>query len=557
MPESSYLRYLPPVLWEGAPEDPDFSLAGALRVFEKILTGIADEVPIPHGGHAHPPIGELIARLDRLFDPWTTPPEFLPWLASWVSLGFPEIQGQQLWDEYQRRKATAEITRIHRRRGLRSGLNTFLDLYSVGKVRPRVALDDGSCLYTARLEAGLPAPVSALPTFRPLIEGTSEVVREGLMRPWCVTRAPDGSLFVGDRGLPEDVAIAPRRRVWRLNPAGQPDLVGSPPLPRPLVPAQALGQIIAVTVRPARAGQPETLFILDHTGRIFSVPAPYTAESATELTRISPAGTSVFPLAMAVDGQGDLLVLDRKLVPGEVATPRVFVIRPSPLAVTVKDLDQNLIKEPLSLFVDRDGALVIGDGGDQQTPPPPGSGGGNLVRVVRGSTAWTHTRLLPPDNALVAPTAVARTAANRLYALDAGLKPFWPFPSVTTDAFILLKALPACVHLVETPPGGTAATTLRVTEPGHFVNPTGMTAVGEHLIICDPGQTEFAGAGLPTYQSRIQPFEINVVIHFSATELSADPVKQRRELNQAVGTIKAIVEQHKPAHCRFIEVTTI
>ena len=43
MPDkSSYLRFLPPVLWEKEPPAPEFSLGGMLRIFEKILTGLDD-----------------------------------------------------------------------------------------------------------------------------------------------------------------------------------------------------------------------------------------------------------------------------------------------------------------------------------------------------------------------------------------------------------------------------------------------------------------------------------------------------------------------------------
>jgi hypothetical protein len=56
MPEqSSYLRYLPQVLWSSE-SDPEPLLGQALCVFEKILTGIADGVPIRSGGAEYPPI---------------------------------------------------------------------------------------------------------------------------------------------------------------------------------------------------------------------------------------------------------------------------------------------------------------------------------------------------------------------------------------------------------------------------------------------------------------------------------------------------------------------
>jgi hypothetical protein len=55
-------------------------------VFEKILTGIADGVPIRSDGAEYSPIKDVIDELPKLFKSWSTRPEFLPWLASWVAL---------------------------------------------------------------------------------------------------------------------------------------------------------------------------------------------------------------------------------------------------------------------------------------------------------------------------------------------------------------------------------------------------------------------------------------------------------------------------------------
>ncbi|MFE3940234.1 hypothetical protein ACFXPJ_42470, partial [Streptomyces goshikiensis] len=87
--------------------------------------------------------------------------------------------------------------------------------------------------------------------------------------------------------------------------------------------------------------------------------------------------------------------------------------------------------------------------------------------------------------------------------------------------------------------------------PPHFVSPTGMTAQGEHLIVCDPGQGGSSGTDLTDFRSRIQPFDINVVIHFTEADLSADPVKRKRQVNQAMGMINSTLDRHKPAHCRI------
>src|SRR5687767_11584759 len=98
MEKSSYLQHLPPVLWQDEPDLPEFSLGAFLRIFEKILTGIDDGVAVAHGGHTHESISTMISGMPDLFDPWRTPPQFLAWLASWVGLEFPTLQGQPLWD---------------------------------------------------------------------------------------------------------------------------------------------------------------------------------------------------------------------------------------------------------------------------------------------------------------------------------------------------------------------------------------------------------------------------------------------------------------------------
>src|SRR5690349_6786189 len=101
---SSYLRYLPPVLWEKEPASSTFSLEAMLCIFEKILTGLDDDVVVQHSNHGHDAVEEVIARLHRLFDPRSTPLAFLSWLASWVDL---ELSAS--WDESQQRKAISAI----------------------------------------------------------------------------------------------------------------------------------------------------------------------------------------------------------------------------------------------------------------------------------------------------------------------------------------------------------------------------------------------------------------------------------------------------------------
>ncbi len=370
---SSYLKYLPPVLWQDEPAAPQFSLGAMLRIFEKILTGI------PDGVSAHDAITAQIARMDRLFDPWTAPGDFLPWLASWVALEFPELQGSQLWDEYQRRKVTAEIARIYRQRGTKAGLGTYLSLYAVGSTRPRVALDEGIRLLSVDPAAGGVAAVTGLVSQGPAVLGSTVSV-PGMTRPWCVAVSSDGSLLVGDTAVPAGVPIPLTNCVWHLDQVGRYDLAGAPPRPQPVAAGTLpLTSVVALAVRPAQGPAPETLYVLDRPGRLYAIPAPFPASPAVQAASLATPGAALWPVAMAVDpGNGNLLVLDRGPQPPEPAAAQIITIQPAPLTVTRTAL--HTVTEPLSLVAEPDGTLLIGDGGDQ-APATSAGFPGNLVRV--------------------------------------------------------------------------------------------------------------------------------------------------------------------------------
>lgn len=559
---SSYLAHLPPVLWQddpapgpGGESASRLGLGATLRIFEKVATGLPDGVALTHADpgrpgrfHEHPALTDGIADLHRLFDPWTTPAAFLPWLASWVALEFPSLQGVPLWEEYQRRKVTAEIAQIYRLRGRRAGLNQYLELYAVGQARPRVSVDDGARLLSVVPRPGEVCEVTALVSQGPVVTG-GQVRSEGLTRPWCVASGADGGLFVGDVGLPDGAPVRLPSRVWHLDRAGRYELTGTPPRPAPLAPdTPNLKDVVGVAVRPARDAAPETAYVLTRTGRLFSVPAPFRGVPATLVTTLSTPGTAVWMVALTVDpATGDLLVLDRGGRPPQAAVPAVVTVRPNPLAVTRTRL--TTVVEPLSFAVERDGMLLLGDGGDQE-PADPAGFPGNLRRIDRRTNPWTETRLLPPANPLVAPTGVARARDGSLYVLDVGLKPFAPS---ATDPFICPVAEPAAVYAVDlaaSPPG-----VVRITGPGQFVYPTGMAAVGDHLVVSDPGQPEVSG--LEPYWGRVRPFQFDVSIHFAGSRLPADPAARKRVLDQAVGNISSIVTEQKPAHTLWTLNTSI
>jgi phage tail-like protein len=546
--QSSYLRYLPPVLWQDDPAAPEFSLGSMLRIFEKLLTGIPDGVSVRHGDHEHPPLMTQIANLQQLFDPWLTPAAFLPWLASWVALEFPTLQGIALWDEYQQRKVTAQIAQIYRLRGRKAGLNLYLDLYAVGRTQPRVALDDGSRLLSVTPQAGQIAPVTALVSQGPVVTGTS-VTAEGLTRPWCIAVDSGGDLLVGDIGLPSGLPFQLKSRVWHLGPSGNYDLTGAPPLPQPLASASLpLSSVVAVAVQPGAGTAAETLYVLDRPGTLYAIPAPFPGASATLVTSLATSGSTIWPVAMTVDpGNGDLLVLDRGGQPGNPSATEIITVQTTSSPPRVTRTPLSAVTEPLSLAVEPDGTLLIGDGGDQD-PAGPAGFPGNLILVNRA--AGTQTPQLPAANPLTAPTGIARTSDGRLFVLDTGVKPFAPS---ATDPFIGAVAQDAGIFQIDltaTPPTAT-----RITEPGQFVYPTGMAASGGQLVVCDPGQPEVFG--LQPYWSRVRPFQFSVVIHFADSRLPTDPASRQLVLAQAVGNIRTIIDDQKPAHTLWNLITAI
>jgi len=104
---SSFLHYLPPVLWQGAGGQTQL-LQRFLHIFEDIVAGIEKQVD----------------DMPKLFDPWETKSEFLPWLASWVAL-----QLDPAWSERQARSLIRHIVSIYKQRGTLRGLQRYLQIY--------------------------------------------------------------------------------------------------------------------------------------------------------------------------------------------------------------------------------------------------------------------------------------------------------------------------------------------------------------------------------------------------------------------------------------------
>jgi phage tail-like protein len=91
--------------------------------FERFLRGFED---------AHLPIQQILDNLHELLSPDGAPADFLPWLATWVSLILDEN-----WPELRRRRLIKEAVELFRWRGTRKGLKRYLYLYA--GVTPEIA----------------------------------------------------------------------------------------------------------------------------------------------------------------------------------------------------------------------------------------------------------------------------------------------------------------------------------------------------------------------------------------------------------------------------------
>ena len=109
-PRISYLRYLPAIYQEDAVSR-DF-LERFLSLFESVFYDLEID----------------ISTITRYFDPDTTPPEFLKWLASWVNMAVEED-----WQEATKREFIRQAVRLYKMKGTVEGISRFIEIYT-GKV---------------------------------------------------------------------------------------------------------------------------------------------------------------------------------------------------------------------------------------------------------------------------------------------------------------------------------------------------------------------------------------------------------------------------------------
>ncbi len=105
--KQSLLRFLPTVYQPRTPGERSF-----LRDFLWIIQHLYDQV------------SRRLDTMHEVFNPYTTPPEFLPWLASWFAISFDETM-----DEASRRRILKEAALLFPMRGTRKAIERMVRLF--------------------------------------------------------------------------------------------------------------------------------------------------------------------------------------------------------------------------------------------------------------------------------------------------------------------------------------------------------------------------------------------------------------------------------------------
>ncbi len=117
-PRSSYLRYLPGIYRED--EVHAAFLEKFLSLFETVFQGLDRKIDL----------------LFQQFDPLTTPPAFLPWLASWINLTVEEdVPPERV------RRLIERAPALYRRKGTPAAIREFLEIYTG---RPAFIVEEAS-----------------------------------------------------------------------------------------------------------------------------------------------------------------------------------------------------------------------------------------------------------------------------------------------------------------------------------------------------------------------------------------------------------------------------
>lgn len=510
---------------------------------DDVLVRLSDGLPLVSGDRHYISVKERIDGLHRLFSPWHTEAEFLPWLASWVALTL-----RKDWSDYQRRKLIADMVAIYQQRGLKRGLLTHLDIFAVTRVRPRIVIDDSEAIFRARFQPNGDAKLHAL-AYSTNYQGATGPAT-ALLHPAAIGVDSENRYIIADLG---DIQELRQPSIWRISDTGEFDYetTGDRRLPRPIYQRQqganlTLDKPVAIVVH-----NDDRYAVLDvgqgnSDSAIYRFAPPDYALTTVVNRASTPSFASVLPVDMILDGDENFVVLDRGGrtfgdPPVGPSAPRILTVSENPLDVQVRALDDlpdgdraNVI-EPTAIVMDHMGRLLVTDARDQYSETP-----ANLIRVdpVTGS----RQALLPDEgNPLIYPTGLVFESRESLLVCDVGLKR--GYTTEKRDARFMAED-PAIyrVDLSQSPPVIT-----RITHERKLVHPTGI-AIDAHgnLIISDRGQS-LRSAQERNWRTR--PYEFGVNVIFSLQRPAHDDAMQaqqiRRQMRHAIFTL---IDEQKPGH---------
>lgn len=570
---SGYVQYLPPVLWSQE-SDPEQILGRMLCIFEKILTGLDDGLP---------PVGSLeqsIDELHRCFSPWDTSAAFLPWLASWVGLSMQRsdaglgLADLELWvakpelprvvlNEAQQRRLIAMAVDLQRRRGLKAGLQSYLEVCSAASGRPRIAIDDGEAIWRVRFIEDGSAQLSAVAYadtiwFEPSNpSGTSpgrKRVCGVLLHPSAIAVDQGNNYIVADQGAADfDPKLQPA--IWLVSSTGAIEYGIGPkpyrnteatapmPTPRPLFDGAPLKTPKAVVVRQGQYYVADAGLVSEPEAAIYRL----SAEHGTIQTVISNSQESwaTYPVDMVLDADEHLVVLDRQNYPDTYpplgkTTAALVIVRSVISSPTFEQHKLQCVAEPTALAIDAQGRYIVADARDQSVDPekPELAAPADLVRVDPHHD-WSETSLLAgvAANPLIFPTGMIFSRENPalLFVCDAGLRTNYADQDPGYRAMADSAAL-YCVDLAQNPPLIT-----KINSEHKLIYPTKMACDSRgQLIISERGQwyTDYSPRNW-----RAEAHEFGVVALFSRQRET-----QRPERNRVRRAILEILEEQKPAH---------
>ncbi len=515
---SSYVRYLPPVLWSLENDLTQF-LGRMLRVFEKILTGLPDSTAPAPGEHEDAPLATTIDQLADLFDPWRTRADFLPWLASWMALEL-----QPTWSEYQQRKLMTEIVGIYQQRGQKAGLLAYLDIFTATKTRPRIVIDDGDALFRLVLNAGRVATVYPMASGEPLIH------------PQAMALDRRGNYIIADRGENIEKLQQVGAKLWKLAVTGE-----SAANPELIYAGEQLRNPVAVVVETTG-----NYVVLDAAWPCLHRFSP--SPKATLITTSnSDSGFAVrVPVDMVPIADGSFAILDRGAADPEPAQPQIVFVQEANGTSSITDrYDLTQVWEPTAIALDSNGKFLVADAGyksasdavnDQFRPA-------DIYLIDRTTSPVQEVSLLAlrpagEPNPLIYPTALTCGAAGQLLVADLGMK---PPPQKGRPAH---QAEPAAVYRVDYATLATSPAIVPITllsQERTFVWPTDIALDDQGaILLLDQGERQDE---YPERSWRLHPNEFGVIVHFPTAE--AVTITEQQKL---LGSISRIVNAEKPAH---------